>query len=217
MVDEWLTVKGEDFGVADGGGGRLWWRITSRTTEWLTEDERVGTFAWGLYPIHRDHWWIQMNILVYLVPIALPPSASWHFNRKRIPWIPMIHVEPRWGIQVCIFVHGELHTKSADKPEIYPLHDLPFFGFILPSLTSLDDPHIVAHLAEPNNFSYEFYLPIRWSSFIPVNPVSAPILSNAWLVCLTDTLWSICRMKVWEIETGIEKKRERERLFLVDS
>lgn len=35
------------------------------------------------------------------------------------------------------------------------------FGFILPSLTSLDDPHIVARLAEPNNFSYEFYLPIR--------------------------------------------------------
>ncbi len=125
--------KGEDFGVADGGGGRLWWGVTSRTTEWLTEDERVGTSAWGLYPIHRDHWWIQMNTPVYLVPIALPPpSASWHFNRKRNPW----DSNDPCGAKVrdpSIFMHMN-STKSADKLEIYPLHDLLCFWFYFTEL-----------------------------------------------------------------------------------
>lgn len=101
-----------------------------------------------------------MNTPVYLVPIALPPpSASWHFNRKRNPW----DSNDPCGAKVrdpSIFMDMN-STKSADKLEYTRYMTYFVFGFILPSLTSLDDPHIVARLAEPNNFSYEFYLPIR--------------------------------------------------------
>lgn len=85
------------------------------------------------------------------------------------------------GIQSMYLLHArELHKKNMLISLKYTRY-LTVLGFIiLPSLTSLDDPHIVAHLAEPNNPSRMSFLSSHQMILLhPSHPVSAPSLSDA--------------------------------------
>lgn len=180
-----------------------------------------------------------MNVLVYLVPIPLPSLltiiriASWHVNRKRIPWIPPLSSHDPCGAKVrdpSIFMHVNStiirfnQTWMANKLEIHPLLtyltyllDLLIFGFILPSLTSLDHPYIVAHPAEPDNLLVWVLSSHQMILLHPSHPASAPTLSDAWLFCVTETLSSICRTEEWEKEKERETVKRVSIPFLVES
>lgn len=79
MTVGWISR--EEFGVADGGGGRFVGEgHASRTTEWLTEDERVQSF-------HRDHWWAYHRMCIPFCYLANGSrvGANTLTNMKRIP------------------------------------------------------------------------------------------------------------------------------------
>lgn len=71
-------INREEFGVADGGGGRFVGEgHASPTTEWLTEDERVGTSGWGFSPF----------TVITDGPIiaCVSPSPVWPMDRVSAP------------------------------------------------------------------------------------------------------------------------------------
>ena len=81
-------INREEFGVADGGGGRFVGEgHASPTTEWLTEDERVGTSGWGLSPftVITGGAYHRMCIPFCCLANGSRVGANTLTNMKRIP------------------------------------------------------------------------------------------------------------------------------------